>query len=61
MEELYTYFERNGLTVDKRISKSTKEELYSHKEGEMIKEPVKDTEFIMKQVYQKRDKKYFLV
>jgi hypothetical protein len=48
------------LTIDTRISKSTKEEVYYLKEGKLKESHLKDDAFILKYVEAKRDKKYFL-
>ena len=43
-----------------RVTKSTKEEVYTVKEGEVSQENVENKEFIKKMIIEKRDKKYFL-
>jgi len=43
-----------------RITKSTKEEIYIVREGELNKEMIEDKAFIDAKVKCKRDKKYFL-
>lgn len=39
-EELLAYFEKNGLKMGTRITKSSKEEIYVVREGELKKEPI---------------------
>ena len=36
------YFLKNGIVVDTRVSKSTKEEIYFYKEGKLAKDLYKD-------------------
>lgn len=60
-QELYEYFEKNGLKLGTRVTKSTKEEIYVVKEGEISKERHDDKRFVELKVKSKRDKKYFLL
>ena len=60
-EELNEYFTSNGISVGTRVSKSTKEEVYTFKEGEIVKERAENRGFILETIMEKRDKKYFLV
>jgi hypothetical protein len=41
-QALEDYFLKNGISVDARVSKSTKEEIYFYKEGSLLKDLYKD-------------------
>jgi hypothetical protein len=45
-EELLAYFEKNGLKMGTRVTKSSREEIYVVREGELKKEPIEDRKFI---------------
>lgn len=59
-EALIKYAETNGVNLDVRMSKSTKEEIFFAKSGAMKAEHVKDISYLEQFIYSKRDKKYFL-
>ena len=59
-EEMVKFARQNGVEVGRRLSKSTREDIYHAQSGSLVAHPVRDCTFIAESVYSKRDQKYFL-